>query len=188
MRIAFTGAGGTGKSSLALALAEATGLEFMKSPSRACFEKHGVLTEDAQNQMTKEERFALQMDIFKAIDDQVFSTKEGIFDRTHLDNLFYAIWQCRELVSNFHFKQMWGRTLEGLSTFDMVFFCPLFPWQAPSDGMRTQHLPARMIMDAFIHRSLEAWRNDSRFDFWTVPNVNVEMRVNMIKRRMEMMP
>lgn len=183
MRIAFTGAGGTGKSTIALELCQSLGLEYMKSPSRACFSKHGVLTEDAQNQMTKEQRYALQMDIFEAIDKQVFSDSQNVvFDRTHLDNFFYACWQCRELVTNDQFQQMWNRTWQGLKTFDAIFFCPLFPWQDTSDGMRTSHLPARMMMDHFIAAYLA---KHVHLNVYELPNEPVDMRLKRVLRTLE---
>lgn len=158
MKIGFTGAGGTGKTTLAKTLAAVTGETFMPSPSRACFEKHGVKSEDDQRNMTPEARYALQMDIFKAINTQVMESQNGVFDRTHLDNLFYGFWQCRERISNEQFRDMWRTTVVGLETFDFVIFCPMYQWcytDATTDGMRTQSSVARTVMDHFIYAFLD---------------------------------
>jgi hypothetical protein len=158
----------------------------MQSPSRQCFVRHGATTEDAQNAMTAQQRFALQMDIFAAIDQQVFETDEGIFDRTHLDNLFYAIWQCRELVTNDHYMKMYVRMMEGLNTFDVIFFAPIYDWgDNTDDGMRTQHLPSRHLMDSYIHRQLNHRAGAYAQGYVTLRNEPVEDRLRKILNRVE---
>lgn len=156
MKIGFCGAGGTGKSTLAKAISEMHKLPFMKSPSRECFEKHGVLTEDAQRALTPKQRFALQLDIFKAIDKQVFGNVQGVFDRTHLDNLGYCALQCHDVVGNEQFTEMWEIAAQGLKTFDLIIYCPLYDWRSVNDGMRTQNLAARKLHDAFVFKFLHA--------------------------------
>lgn len=160
MKIGFVGAGGTGKTTVAKLLAECTGLPFIPSPSRGVFEKHGVKTEDDQLRMSAQQRLDLQMDIFHAIDKQVFETEEGIFDRTHVDNYYMLLFRCHDIVGGNIVRHLGERAFEGLETFTHIWYAPIYygkEWQI-DDGMRTQSLAARRMMDFFIRGFLSSRR------------------------------
>lgn len=169
MKIGFVGAGGTGKTTLAKLLAEKTGLPLIPSPSRKCFEKHGVKTEDDQARMTLSEKWSLQYDIFEAINESVFSHDKGIFDRTHLDNFCYSIIQCREAISDALYKEMEQVTIKGLKSFNIVYYFPLYNWNIPSDGMRTESYAQRRIHADLVLGFLDNHRL-SYPRMWDVPN------------------
>lgn len=181
MKIGFIGAGGTGKTTIAKALATTLKLPYIPSPSRAQFEKHGVATEDAQRNMTSLARLSLQMDIFHAIDEQVNTTTVGIFDRTHLDNFFYGCFQCHDLLTNDIFNMMDRATYLGLHTFDLLFYAPIYPWQISYDGMRTQSLAARTLCASFTKRYLE----HHKFEHYDLPNIDVDERIQYIMDKYE---
>lgn len=158
MKIGFTGAGGTGKTTTAKLLAGMSGLPFIPSPSRAVFEKRGVKTEDDQRNLSPEGRLLLQMDIFEAITQQTKEYKSGIFDRTNLDNLFYGFLQCSDVLLDIEVERMYSTTVEMLRTFDVLIYVPIYDWKPPSDGMRTESTASRLLASSFIHSFL--YRND----------------------------
>lgn len=160
MKIGLCGAGGTGKTTLAKRIAELSGLPFIPSPSRACFEKHGIKTEDDQNNMTPLARKALQLDIFDAITRSCSANTKGVFDRTNLDNYFYALHRCHDTLTTEEVEHMHHITLQQMQKFDLIVFCPLYEWcwiagDATSDGMRTTSLASRMLTSSFIWSFLE---------------------------------
>lgn len=179
MKIGFIGTGGTGKSSTALALAKATGLPIIQSPSRECFKRHGIETEDAQLKMSSQARLDLQSDIFRAITDQVMNIHTGIFERTPLDNFFYLLFRCHDIAENADVQRMDTYVKNGLRRFDLICFFPLLDWAWIDDGMRTNKLAARLQMDYFL---------SGYIDRLTAPRVKymadgtIEQRVQIIQK------
>lgn len=180
MKIGFIGAGGTGKTTTAKALADILGVPFMQSPSRSCFEKHGVVTEDAQNAMTSQQRLALQMDIFEAIDQQVWNNEDGIFERTHLDNFFYLLFRCHDIVTREQIAKMGETTYLGLQTFDALFYAPIYNWNI-KDGIRTELFAPRLLCASFAKRYLE----HNKFEHYDLPDSPTQDRVVFILKNFE---
>lgn len=179
MKIGFIGPGGTGKSTLAKMCAQQFDIPLMQSPSRACFEKHGVLTEDAQREMSPTNRLQLQLDIFDAIHKQVTDNNHGIFERTHLDNFFYTLFHCHDLMLPRLFDQMKEDTKKGLQTFDMLFFFPVYDWgNVTNDRMRSVSFGARMLFQGWTQNFLYTYR--CRWN--VVPNASPAERLVFIKR------
>ena len=176
MKIGFCGAGGTGKSSLAPELAKRMDLPLIKSPSRAMFKKHKIETEDAQNEMSSQDRWALQLDIFKAIDEQYKTEKEGVFERTHLDNFFYALHQCYEIMDKNDVKFFARTTHLGLASLDYIIHTPLYDWGDISDGMRTASYASRTLADAFIRNFL----NEHQFRYYVTADEPVPLRLERL--------
>lgn len=176
MKIGFVGAGGTGKSTTAKLLAQQLQLQVIKSPSRDCFRKHGVLTEDAQAALTPQQRLNLQMDIFDAIDYQSKQDTPGVYERTHLDNLFYALLHSPELLTKDKILWMQYTAIQGLLKFDLLFRFPLYNWQIPSDGMRTTLYAQRFMMDNYIIGFL----TKHRIKYFTMQDEDVHLRVGFI--------
>lgn len=179
MRIGFCGAGGTGKSTTAKLLAQEIGMPLVPSPSRSCFKKHGVKTEDDQNAMSPEQRYSLQYDIFHAIGILYMEHETGIFDRTLLDNFNYLMHRCHDIVQKDTLDYMEQTTM--LSLMDpntKVFFFPLYDWKIESDGMRTQQVAPRVSADLVIRGFLDK----HKIPYWHVGNITVEKRVEHIKR------
>jgi hypothetical protein len=150
MKVGMCGAGGTGKSTIAEELALRLTIPLIKSPSRACFEKRGVKTEDDQLSMSSTGRYLLQMDIFEAITKQVKEHKVGLFERTQLDNFFYMLHRCHDIATRKEIEEARELTIQGLQTFDAILFFPLYDWPDPTDGMRTIKYGGRLLAHHFM--------------------------------------
>lgn len=181
MKIGFVGAGGTGKSTTAKLLAERLKLPLIESPSRGVFKKHGVTTEDAQNAMTAEQRYALQEDIFKAIDQQASTIHEGVFERTPLDNFYYLLFRCHDSVKLENIKFMAQRTVEGLLSYHKVVYFPIYwNWPDIGDGMRTSHPAPRILCDYFVRGFLVK----NNIQYLAMQDYSPDNRVDYIRRQM----
>lgn len=150
MKIGFCGAGGTGKSTTAKMLQEATGYPLRISPSRAVFALHGCTTEDQQALLSPEGRYDIQREIFARISAQVQENGDGIFERTPIDNFFYLLFRCHDIATEHDIRTMHQSMVRNMLTFDLIVFFPLYDWKPKADGMRTQSLAARMLTDMGI--------------------------------------
>lgn len=181
MKIGFCGAGGTGKTTLAKRIAELSGLPFIPSPSRACFEKYGVKTEDDQNNMSPAARKTLQLDIFDAITRSSAENSIGVFDRTNLDNYFYALHRCHDILDTVEVEHMHHVTLQQMRKFDLIVFCPLYErcWaagDATSDGMRTTSFASRTLTSGFIWSFLE----QNELKYFKATKHRIETRADLL--------
>lgn len=177
MKIAFCGAGGTGKSTTAKLVAEATGLPLIPSPSRMCFLKHGVATEDEQNDMTPEARYRLQFDIFHAIKDLYTEHKDGVFDRTLLDNFNYLMFRCHDIVQQDEIEFCDDVTHYSLMDPDVkLFYFPLYNWKIEEDGMRTMKPAPRFMADYCIRGYLDKYK----IPHFRMENFSIGRRVDSI--------
>ena len=148
-RIAFTGAGGTGKTTSALVVAGELGLDVPKSASRMAYEDQG-LTEELVLKMSNEEKLDLQTYIFdqKTVNDQEYSY---VTDRTVLDHYAYCLAYCGSFMDHktFYKYEEKTRTLM-LSTYSHIFYFPWGYWQAPSDDVRSSVDAWQSQIDAII--------------------------------------
>ncbi len=155
-RIAFTGAGGTGKTTSAHAVANEFILPLPVSASRFVYEAFS-LTEEKVLAMTPEEQIQLQGEIFaqKIKIDQEFSY---VSDRTILDHYAYCLAYCGAHMSNDQFEayEEKTRTLM-LSSYSHIFYFPWGYWDAPSDGVRSDSYAWQSQIDSIIAGYILRW-------------------------------
>ena len=156
LRIGFTGAGGTGKTTTAEAVSEALNLDCPRSASRMVYEQHD-LTEGKVRAMTEEDKLALQTEIFdqKAINDEAFSY---VVDRTILDHYAYCLAYCGSAMPNAVFREYEERTRVLMkATYSHIFYLPWGYWEAPSDGVRSSVDAWQSQIDAIISGYIDRW-------------------------------
>jgi DNA polymerase III delta prime subunit len=156
LRIAFTGAGGTGKTTTAGFVAKELGLPILKSASRSQYEVDD-LTETKVQLMDDQKRAELQFKIFdrKIVNDRGFSY---VADRTILDHYSYCLAYCSQYMSNNHFLEVEEkvRTLM-LSTYSHIFYFPWGYWVAKDDGVRQNSWAWQSQIDTIIVGYLNRW-------------------------------
>lgn len=178
MKIGFCGAGGTGKSTTAKMLQETTGYPLRISPSRAVFALHGCTTEDQQNLLSPEGRYAIQRDIFSRISEQVQEFGDGIFERTPIDNFFYLLFRCHDIATEHDIETMYLSMTRNMRTFDLVVYFPLYNWKPEADGMRTQLPAARLLTDICIGDLIKR----CEITPCTMPNTSPNDRLAILQR------
>lgn len=151
MKIALTGAGGTGKTTLATQISKTWGLPVLSSVAREVMKARGVENETAQNAMTPEALFELQYAIFHKLKDRRASEPAFVTDRLMLDNYVYALRRCGSAMSEAVRKEWEEASIEDLYRMDLVFYTPagLFPLVA--DGMRQMDVAHQYLIDSAIY-------------------------------------
>lgn len=151
MKLAFTGAGGTGKTTLAQYASEKWGVPFLTNVAREVMKQKGIANETAQNDMTPEALLDLQYSIFQALKTRRESEPAFVTDRLLLDNYVYALRRCGPAMSEELRKTWEAAAIEDLYRMDLVFYTPagLFPLQA--DGMRQADVAHQYLVDSAIY-------------------------------------
>lgn len=149
MLIGFSGAGGTGKTTTAKALAEAMGLPFVASSSRAVFEKHGIVEAD-QHKMTPDQQFELQMEIFTARQELEVRTFRGVSDRTLMDQVTYTMLRAPTVVTEDILNRLLDTTRNTMRKYTTVLYFPLITFPTNEDGMRETTYGLRVNFDGIL--------------------------------------
>lgn len=155
-RIAFLGAGGTGKTTTAETVAEYLELPLLVSAARKVF-NDGNLSEDLVLDFDAEKRLELQTAIFdqKIQNDLAY---EYLVDRTALDHFAYCLVYCGKDLSDEQFLHYEEKTrLAMLGTYSNIFYFPWGYWTPDSDGVRSTSLAHQSQIDAIIVGYIQRW-------------------------------
>ena len=151
MKIAFTGAGGTGKTTLAQQVSKTWGLPYLTNTAREIMKARGIENETAQNNMSPEALLDLQYAIFLGLQERRETETSYVTDRLLLDNYVCALRRCGHAMSEER-RAAWEKaSIEDLYKMDLVFYTPagLFPLQA--DGMRQADVAHQYLIDSAIY-------------------------------------
>lgn len=157
-KIAFMGAGATGKSTDAEVLAEKLGIPLMKSASRQVYEQLKI-SEDDCLKMSNEERWEIQEKIFtikELNDDQSF---EFVADRTLLDHWAYCLMYCGAFMLNNEFLKFETNVRKHMrGTYTHLFYFPWGYWTPEKeDGIRQAAHGWQSAIDAIIAGYCMRW-------------------------------
>lgn len=155
MRIAFCGAGGTGKTTVANLLKDELGLTFAPSVVRSVMEEWKV-TEATLHKLSANQRAQLQYEIYarKEQHDREHK-KKVIFDRTLADHYAYNLIYAGgvDLTPQF-LRDIRDRAIEALKAYSVVIYAPIFEWDIGHDGFRNTNEVNRRLVDSIIHDCL----------------------------------
>ncbi len=184
---AFSGAGGTGKTSTAKGVLEllknaGAKFEFLPSPSRQVFKDFGLKTEDDQKRLRPEERWQLQKAIHlahgKLIDEVGISGQRYLADRTRVDMLCYAIQYCSEVLTEADIDWLKEKTAETCEFYRRVFYFPLVTFSGQDDGMRTDNYAKRYQFNLLLRGALQQFASRThKLLVSRIPCLSLEARV-----------
>lgn len=155
VRIGFTGAGGTGKSTLAQYISEKWGLPFHPSVSRQVFKEMGIECEADQNGASPALLYKLQMKIFQRKCEQDKNVRHGVLDRTLLDHFVYSCFRCFEILTAEEVNALEQLVIENLTQYNAIFYCPFGQFTPPPDGMRDTRPAYHNIIDLAVRGFLQ---------------------------------
>lgn len=179
LKIGFAGSGGTGKTSVCEALKNDLRIlePFRPSIVRETMASLNITTEAAQLNMTEEERWHVQRTIALAKFKQDTDYPYGLFDRTTVDHLAYAMHRCANVIGDNEFLEMVDQAEHHMRNYDLVFFFPIYDWpHATKDGFRQEGLAYRIKIDLLMR----AFLADFGIDYIELPNSSVQARVEEI--------
>lgn len=158
LRIGFTGAGGTGKTTSALYISEQLDIPMNKSASRIIYEAKELTEEKVFNEFTNEQKLKLQTEIFntKMKLDRNFSY---VADRTILDHYAYCLAYCGGFMPDEQFKEF-DEMVQTLmrSTYTHLFYFPWGFWTPEiKDEVRQDLMSWQSQIDAIILGYLYRW-------------------------------
>lgn len=143
MRIGFTGASGTGKSTLARFVAETFGLEMCNVGSREVAKLMGFDSPYGVDAAGKRKEFQHRLLLEKTTWER--ERDRFVTDRTMLDNLAYSILHgVRDVDAEFM-----AACFKGLARYDVIFFLAVDDFCEPVDD-------AARVKDLAYHRAFEA--------------------------------
>tara|TARA_B100000745_G_C20136055_1_gene389399 strand:- start:583 stop:1143 length:561 start_codon:yes stop_codon:yes gene_type:complete len=175
MKIGFTGAGSTGKTTTLNLIKDEVNVPILPSSTREVFKKWNI-KEDQQENMSPEDKLLLQNDIFDMRDRiEIEAGHSFISDRVLLDNFAYSLLRCylamgREMVDS---KE--AQVLENLKTYDLLFYFPI-TFTPIQDEMRHANYALLKTIDSIIY----AFLTKHGFDFITVPAGSPEDRAKYV--------
>ena len=180
-RIGFTGAGGTGKTTVLNALDRnefVKSLPRLSSPTRLVYARWGI-TEADQLHMTGDEKLRLQMEIFEErvrAEDNVGET--FLSDRTLLDNYAYCLFRNYEMIDRHSLDMLESQVRANLKLYTHIFYFPIL-FDPPSDGFRQTGYAYNRMIDSIIH----AFLSRNGVAAYTVPMGSPEERAHFILSR-----
>lgn len=159
-RIAFCGAGGTGKTTTAnLLIEQGVDLPLLRSASRQVYEKEG-LTEDIVAKMPLEEAWELQFRIFdrKIKEDDNHQTSGFIADRSILDHFAYCLLYCVKVIPNDEYPPLELSVISKMkNSYSHIFYFPYGLFEVDSDGVRSDKKSWQSAIDFLILGFLNKW-------------------------------
>ena len=158
MKIEFTGTGGTGKTTTALMVAEALGLEILPSVARGVYEERGW-TEAELPDKTPEERHSLQCAIFEAHLKQLdkFKDHSYVADRSLICRLAYSLLNDGPMIGNPDLAFMVEATRLCSRNVDLTVYFPMPHWDIKDDHFRLNSLAASVALDALTVGLLQTY-------------------------------
>lgn len=149
VRIGFTGAGGTGKTTTLELVKEECGLPPLPSTTRAVFAAFGVEREEDQDSMTPTERRRLQDAVFAARLAKESEMPSFVSDRTLLDNYAYSLVRCSSTYTDDDVERIEGIVGKNLERYDALFYFPI-TFKPPKDGMRQGGMALGRLIDSVV--------------------------------------
>lgn len=154
MKIALTGAGGTGKTTLAKYISEKWGVPYVGSVSREVFAELGIKDEAAQAKMTETDLLTLQWAIYERRKQKLEKMPAFVTDRLALDNYVYALRRCGKALDENTRRQWEAGVVEDLYAADLVLYCPAGLFTTADDGMRQTDVAHQHLIDSAIYGML----------------------------------
>lgn len=151
MKIAFTGAGGTGKTTMAKYLSQKWDIPYVGSVSRLVMQEMGIESEAAQNNMSDADLLVLQQAIAKKRIESLAAHESYVTDRCALDNYIYALRRCGGAMTEAHRKVWEEGAVKDLYAHDLVFYTPVGLFPTEHDGTRVTEIAHQYLMDTAMY-------------------------------------
>lgn len=167
--VGFTGAGGTGKSTLANAFCGQYNFLMVPSIVRETSKEYGITAEADIYRLSAEDRLHYQLALFDKFEQHISnhaqtlkeSTYDGlVFDRTLADHFAYILYYSGTHVSKELLDKLQRRVMMNLGLFTNVFYFNYPPkFMVPADGYRYTDPAKETIIDSIVYREFHRFRD-----------------------------
>jgi nicotinamide riboside kinase len=183
MKIAFSGAAGTGKTTLAKDISEKLQLHYVEVGSRSVAREMGYKSPYDVDRDGK--RLEFQKSLLEAKIKYESERNDFVTDRTTLDQLAYTyihLFECgkleqmpRDIMDDLHSK-----AVEHMDNYDMIFFCGMNTFWCPtSDGVRRVSYNYHRMYESMLY-GLYKLNSDFRFNFFEIEHISYSARIRQV--------
>ncbi len=151
MKIAFTGAGGTGKTTMANYVSAQWGVPYVGSVARGLMHDMGIQGEVAQTDMTCDALYEFQTALLARRREKLAEMPTFVTDRLELDQYAYSLRRCGPALTEEVRKQWEKEAVEELYSMDLVFYTPAGLWPVIADGCRVAETSHQHLMDMMMY-------------------------------------
>lgn len=182
MILLFTGAGGTGKTTMAKAAAERYGVPLLESSAREVQREFGLRHEDDQLTMSPSDLTALQTAISdRSWDDickmaTVGSCKGYISDRTMACRMAYRVLKGWAHMTEEELLMYEHRALSEFTSANLVVHCPTGLFDPPPGDFRTESNVQREAFDCIVRGIVDRFRPQINIMSMTVADPETRVR------------
>ena len=177
MKVAFTGSGSSGKTSIATRLSDSLGIPFIGSSARRIFDKYGWVERDLYTRPSIEV-YNMQFEILEAYLKSIDGNTSFITDRSPVDHLCYILYRCNRVMSKRNTLAVEKRVIDELRQFDFIFYCPFDFVPVTEDGVRDTSYAYNMVIDLLIQGVL----SKNNISFITVPQGTIAERCVFVEQ------
>lgn len=183
LKVGFVGAGGTGKSSVAKILAADITIpeEFRPSIVRDVFNRLGYGSEIDQFKMNDAAAWELQREILEEKFELDKTTASGVFDRTPVDHMAYALYRCGNIIEDHELDWIQMSCWSYTSKYDLLFFFPVYDWEIADDGFRQNNKAYRIATQSIMLGLLTEYNAK----YTVMENTEPGARAQIIKAKMD---
>lgn len=183
MRIGFTGAQGTGKTTVLKKIQKAnTGLTVVPSTARAAAAAGYAVNRDADptsQLITTIGRIATEDRLHR-------ETGATVSDRTPLDSLAYTTYQInhewsRREKNDYYWEVSRDIVFEHMLKYDVLFYFPVF-WAPKGDGLRDTDVKYQETIDGYIQTYLKVLN----VDYFIMPDASANERLNFFAQKIHL--
>jgi predicted ATPase len=186
MRVGFIGAGGTGKTSLAEALAAKTGWPLHRSINRQVFAQFNQ-TQLTHTSLPPSQRWAIQRTSFLLKIQQDQANPHGIFERTLLDHYMYCLLYCHEAIPDREISDMQELVQENIAGYTRLYYFPIYNWPVSlADEFRDTGVANRELQDVILQGLIYSLLHPillssvGRQRFQVIPNLPLAQRLGFV--------
>lgn len=175
MKIALSGSGSTGKSTLAKAVAEKYNVPIIPEFAREVAEKMKI---ENIRKVTPDIYFTFQENILKRKLEEEKKYETFIADRSTADvAAYYFRWCCRDMEDDKN-KQYIDLCFENLKNYDKIILLPWNSIPVEADGFRS----AKLYYQYEIHCLILGILNDQKIDYEIMPEKSLEDRIKYLDK------
>lgn len=180
MIVLFTGAGGTGKTTLASLVSERYDVPLLRSPAREVQRSFGVNHEDDQASLGPRALGILQAKItegyWNAENKARADSKGYVSDRAVSDQLSYRILKGAADMTDAELDTYLERVEEQFVAADLVVHCPTGVFEPTPDGVRSEDFLQRSLFDIIDRGVIDLFRHKINVVSMSVGPVDVRVQ------------